>query len=188
MKLFGVETPLVTGEWTFRTTTGRATVADGRLELSGSFSRTVHQKWREGWTRNDARGRLLFLFSALGTAWFLARAVRSLRAALAGSANAASLVVLALVGFAVLAVARRTTRTRTVELQDVEVVRRVDHDRLRVEREGDHDALHVETPTEDDADEALEMLRLRGVPVEQAVDSDVPTFHGFRERLRAKED
>lgn len=173
-------------EWTFRTTTGRATVADGRLRISGSLRRMLREKRREGWTHNDAGRRFLFAFSIVGSVGFLARVVPSTQAVLAGTADAVSLFVLGCFAVAVLAVAYRARRARMVCLREVAVVRRVDDDHLRVECEdADCEDLDVETPTEEDADDAVEIFRLRGVPVEDGSDSDATGATGFRERLRA---
>ena len=177
----------MTDEWTFPTTTGRATVADGRLRISGSLRRSLREKWREGWTRNGRARRLLFLVSVVSSAGFLARVVPSARAALAGRADTVSWFVLAVAGLLAVAVVYRTTRTKTARLRDVSVVKRVDDDRFRVERAGDRDAIEFETPTERDADDAVEILRLRSVTVEDATDAETPASAGFRRRLRAKE-
>ena len=108
---------------------------------------------------------------------------------LAGRTETASVVVLGIFALAVLAVAYRTNRTRSVSLRAVETVRRVDHDRLRVEFEDDaRGVLDIETPTEEDADEAVEILRLRGICVEDATDAERIAAPGFRKRLRAKRD
>lgn len=178
---------LVTDEWTFPTTEGTATVADRRLRIAGSMGRLARSKWRDSWTENDAGRRLLFLVSVAGSLGFLYRVAVSSRAVLAGRTEAASLVVLGIFTLAVLAVAYRTTRTKSVSLRAVETVRRVDHDRLRVEFEDDaRGVLDIETPTEKDADEAVEILRLRGVSVTDATDAEEVAAPGFRKRLRAK--
>lgn len=174
-------------EWTFPTTTGTATIADGRLRISWSVGRLARSKWRDSWTQNDTGRRLLFVVSVAGSLGFLYRVAVSSRAVLAGRGKAASLVVLGFFAFAVLAVAYRTTRTKTVRLRAVETVKRVDHDQLRIEFEDKaRGTYNVETPTEADADEALEMLQLRGVSVEDSTDTEEIVSSGFRRRLQAK--
>ncbi len=118
----------------------------------------------------------------------LPRALRSLPDVLAGRADVSSLLLVAGAGFVVAAVAYRAARTRSVPLRAIAEVRRVDRDRLRVEYgDGERDKLDVETPTAADADEAVEIFRLRGVPVEDLTDADGPESSEFRRRLRAKE-
>ena len=142
-------------EWTFPTTAGTATVADGRLRIAGSASRLARSKWRDNWTENDAGRRLLFVASVAGSLGFLYRVAVSSQAVLAERTETASVVVLGIFALAVLAVAYRTNRTKSVSLRAIETVRRVDHDRLRVEFEDDaRGVLDIETPTEEDADEA----------------------------------
>ncbi|UPV73472.1 hypothetical protein M0R89_13075 [Halorussus limi] len=178
----------MTDEWTFRTTTGTATVADGRLEISGSARRLARGKWRDGWTTNAAGRRALFVFSTVSTAWFVVRGARKVPAVLAGRADLPSLFLVACIGLIALVVAYRATRTKTARLRDVAAARRVDDDRLSVEFDDEaRDPLEIETPTERDADEAAEILRLRGVPVEDATDADTSESVGFRRRLLAKE-
>ncbi|MFC4449678.1 hypothetical protein [Halorussus aquaticus] len=174
----------MTDEWTFRTVTGTATATDGELRVSGSVRRLFVEKWRDGWKRNDTDHRLLFVLSVLGSGGFVARAITSARDVLTGNADVLSLLVLACAAFVVGVVAYRSVRTRTVSLRQVEAVRRVDDDELRVVCEGDRDDLEIETPTETEADEAVEILRLRGVSVGETADTDDDP--GFRERLRAK--
>jgi hypothetical protein len=177
----------VTDEWTFRTATGRATVADGRLEISGSAGRLTREKWREGWTTNAAGRRLLFVFSTAGTALFVVRGVRKLPAILTGRGDLTSLFVVACACFLLLAVAYRATRTKTARLRDIAAVRRVDDERLQVTfTDETRDPLDLATPTERDADEATEILRLRGVRVEDVADEETPKSSEFRRRLRAK--
>lgn len=178
----------MTGEWEFRTDTGRATVADGRLRVSGSLRGILRKRWREGWTRNGVGRRLLFVVSVLGMVTYLPDALRSVRDVLNGGADPLSLFLVTAVCLLVVGLARRTARTRTVSLRTITEVRRVDHDRLRVEYDdGERDKLDVETPTERDADEAVEILRLRGVPVEDYRDAEGPEATEFRRRLGAKE-
>lgn len=174
----------VSREWAFRTATGRATVADGLLRVSTSVRRTLREKWREGWTRNDAGRRVLFVASVLGPLAFLAEGVSGARAVLTGTADGGSVVVLAAIALVAVALAYRLTRMRSVHLWTVETVRRVDDDRLRVEYAEECKHFEVETPA--GADEAVEMLWLRGVPVEDATDSGARLTRGFRERLLAK--
>ncbi|WP_128477886.1 hypothetical protein [Halorussus pelagicus] len=177
----------MTDEWTFPTATGTATVRDGRLEISGSVGRIVREKWREGWTTNAAGRRLLFVFSLVGSANLLRRVVASGSDILSGQADPMPLFLSACVCFGLLVVAYRATRTKTARLRDIAVVRRTDDDELSVEFEDEaRGLLDIETPTEDDADEAAEILRLRGVPVEDATDEEIPESAGFRQRLRAK--
>ncbi|UPV99517.1 hypothetical protein M0R88_13440 [Halorussus gelatinilyticus] len=178
----------MTDEWTFRTDSGIATVADGRLEISGSAGRLVREKWRDGWTRNETGRRLLFVVSLFGTASFLGRILRAFRDVLTGRPDAFSLVVFGVTCLALLVVVYRSTRTKTARLRDVRVVERVGDDRLRVRFEDEaRDSFEVETPTERDADDAAEILRLRGVRVTDKTDAETPESAGFRERLFAKE-
>jgi hypothetical protein len=187
LKTPGVETIFVTGEWMFRTTTGIGTVADGRLRISGSLGRIVREKWRENWTQNEAGRRLLFVFSVGSTVAFLHRVVTSLRAILSGTHDSLSMLVVGAFVFAILVVAYRATRIKTVRLRAIETVRRVDNDELRIEFEDKARGTdNIKTPTEADADEALEMLRLRGVSVENSTDTEEVVSAGFRRRLQAK--
>ena len=173
-------------EWEFRTATGRARVADGRLRVSGSVRGLLGKRWREKWTRKGSGRRLLFVASLVGTILFLSDAVQNVRAVLTGDGDLLSLFVLGALGFLVLTVAYWTSRTRSVDLRAITEVRRVDDDRLRVEYDdGERDKLDIETPTEREAEEAVELLRLRGVKVEDSTDNEVSSSE-FRRRLRAK--
>lgn len=179
----------MTDEWNFRTVHGTATVGDGRFELSGSARRLVRENWRDRWTTNAAGRRALFVFSTLGSAWFVVRALRDVPAVLSGNADLPSQFAVACVCLGLLALGYRSTRTKTVELRGVRVVERVGDDELRVRFEDEaRDSLDIETPTERDADDAAEILRLQGVTVEDATDTETPESEEFRERLRAKEE
>jgi len=177
----------VSGEWEFRTATGRATVADGRLRVSGSFRGFLRKRWREEWTRKGWGRRLVFVVSVLGMVTYLPEFLRSVRDVLSGDPDSLSLFLVTAIGLVLLAVAYRTARTRSVPLRAITEVQRVDRDRLRVEYDdNERDKLDVETPTEADADEAVEIFRLRGIRVEDRTDAEGPASSEFRRRLRAK--
>lgn len=174
----------MTDAWTFRTDTGRATVADGQLRISESVRGLLGKRWREGWVRSGPSRRLLFVASLVGTAMAISGVVRKM---LAGRMDSVSVFFVAALCFVVVTVTYRTNRTQTVPLRAITEAQRVDPDRLRVEYDdGERDALDVTTPTEREADEAVEILRLRGIPIEDRTDADGRASSGFRRRLRAK--
>lgn len=146
----------------------------GRLRISGSLRNVLRNKWLEGWVGNDFGRRIWFVLSLLTMAAFLPRVAASVRAVLAGDLVSRQLLTLAAFGFVVLLAAWRATRSRSIPLRDVEVVRREDDEWVRVEvADGDGtETVELRLLTADDADEAVEILRLKGARVER--DRDDP--------------
>lgn len=180
----------MTDEWKFRTARGRGRVGGGKLRVENSLVGVARKQWVE--RRN--RSRLLFVFSTLTTLGGLYKVVDAGRALADGSAESWHVLMLAAFGLVALVLLRRILRTRTVPLRRIRSVRRTDDDCIRViyaesddADDADIDDFEIETPTEADADEAVEMLQLKGVRIGDAGDADAePKSLTFRERLAKK--
>ncbi|WP_135828007.1 hypothetical protein [Halorussus halobius] len=168
--------------WSFRTERGRAWVADGSLRTRGSVVGFVRSVYHERWKRADGARKVLYLFSFVGTATWLGNVVPALEALVGPSAaDGIQWFKVAVTALAVLVVAWRLGRTNRLSLERVETARRegrtltVEYDdsdggRSRFDLGAlvgseDH-TLKIEALTEEDADRAVEALRLKGVDVE----------------------
>lgn len=177
--------------WSFRTESGRAGVSGGRLRVERTVSGLLRSTYHEGWTENGATRRLFFLFSMGGTMLWFKRVIPALEA-VAGSGPVESIqwFVLAATAVVVLTMVRSVGRSKQVPLESVEAVRRDDRE-LTVEyvEGGNVHTFDVEALTDDDAEEAVEILGLKGVDVRSGGgDSDEggTRFADFRERLAKK--
>lgn len=152
----------------FRTVRGRGVVADGRLRVERSPVELLRGAYREKWTRNDPASKVLALFSFAGMAMLLRRVAGAVRALLRdGAVSSSQWLVLGAIALVTLAVVRKLVRTADVPLRRIESVTLADRT-LGVEyaEDGDAETLEIDARTEDDAAQAVELLRFKGVQVE----------------------
>ncbi|WP_132057649.1 hypothetical protein [Halorussus amylolyticus] len=170
-------------EWEFRTDRGRGEVSGGALRVENSLVGVARKRLRD-------RNGFFVVFSTLTTLVGVPRILDAGRSLIAGNLGLPEGLLLVGLAVAVLALAWRVRWSTTVPLHRVQSAERVDDERIRVTyTDGgdadDTDNFEIETPTEDDADEALEILRLKGVDGETAAESDGPNsrYAAVRERL-----
>ncbi|MFC4549269.1 MULTISPECIES: hypothetical protein [Halorussus] len=161
--------------WSFRTTRGRAEVADGRLRVVRSPVGFARGTYREKWVRADRMHKAFFFLSILTTiATFsrLAPAIPTLVESGVGSVTVVQLFPLAALVVVAIAVARKATGSEDVALAAVESATRTDRTLRVAHGEDGSERLELDARTDADADAAVEMLRLKGVRVENHPEGD----------------
>ena len=168
--------------WSFRTERGRAWVANGSLHTRGSVVGFVRSVYHERWKRADGAWKVLYLFSFVGTATWLGNVLPALEALVGPAAvDGIQWFTLAAATLVGLLVAWQIGRTKRISLERVGTARREgrtleieydDHDGWRSRlgsdalARGEDRTLEVDALTDEDADRAVEALRLKGVTVE----------------------
>lgn len=161
--------------WSFRTARGRAEVADGHLRVERSPAGFARGTYRKKWVRADRMHKGFFVLSILTTAltcWRLAPAIPTLVESGIGSVTVVQWLPLAALVVVAIAVARKSTGSEEIPLAAVESVTRTART-LRVAHGDDgSESLELDARTDADAEAAVEMLRLKGIRVENHSDAD----------------
>lgn len=179
--------------WSFRTENGRAWVTGGTLSVEKSLRGFVRGTYHEKWLSVESSRKILFLISLGGTAMWFRRVIPALQAvANPGPMSSMQWFILAVSALLPLAVVRSIGRSKRVPLTNAETVRRTDRTiTIEYVEDDERQILEVEACTDNDAEEAVEMLQLKGIELRTDEEQSDPDKNktkstSFRERLAKK--